>query len=152
MKLLIISLLVCVQVGAWAQPTPKNLIIGKVTATGLPVVKNPGNWTFEANYRTEWTRLGINTKHTVFDSTGFVIHCDTSRRIIYFIQDDGDTTDIPYGILETYEDDPYIYKKGVFYYKTAGFGDVEYRPGEMVRRVWPGEMDIVYSQQLKRRK
>lgn len=135
MKLLFISLLCCVLVETRAQQP-----------------RNPGNWTFSANLHTEWTRLGINTKHTTYDSAGFIIRCDTSKKVISIIQEDGDTTYLPYGILEFYTDDPYHYQKGVFYYKTMDLGDIEYWPGEMVRRRWPGEFEIVYSLQLKRRK
>ena len=128
------------------------LLVGAQMGTNAQYPRNPGNWTFHANYHTEWTRIGINTKHQVFDSTGFTIQCDTAKKVILFIQEDGDTTDIHYELLETYMDDPYTYKRGVFYYKTAGLGDVEFWPGEMVRRNWPGEFEIMYSIQVKRRK
>jgi len=116
---------------------------------------DPGNWVFNSNYNTEWSRLALNGKDIVVDSSTFIIVCDANKKMIYFLEAQTKMRDtlvsIKYGLIETWWDDPQQMKRGVYYYRTYEMGTIEYWPGEMVVRDWPGQFRKEYLKRIIQR-
>lgn len=96
---------------------------------------DPGAWTFTTKYRTDSTKLRLNGHGQVRDTLTVIIRCNPPQHVITFNYVDsymqGESLTIPYGFVEDYRADP-RYLRGSFYYHTAGYGDVEFHPNEMV--------------------